>query len=61
MVFTIKAVTQSEMNYLVKNNILRNTKRGYVNDKGFIVGFYRTRTKRYLEDRYVDRARKGMK
>lgn len=59
--FLIKTVTQSEMDYLVKNNILRNTKRGYVNSNGFVVGFYRTRTKRYLEDRYVDMARKSMK
>jgi len=58
MVFTIKTITKNEMNVLVKNGIIRNTRKGFINKSGFVIGYYRTRTKRYIEDKYVDMAKK---
>lgn len=45
------------MKELLQNKIVKNTNRGLVNENGDIVGFYRTRNKRYIEDKYVDMAK----
>lgn len=54
----MKLITKEEMNVLFDKGILRNTNRGIVDRKEYIVGFYRTRNKRYIEDKYVNIARK---
>lgn len=54
----MKEVTKKEMDALVENKVVRNTIKGYVDGKGMVVGFYRTRHKRYIEDKYVDIAKK---
>lgn len=54
----MKEVTKKEMEALIDNKVVRNTIKGFVDAKGTEVGFYRTRHKRYLEDRYVDIAKK---
>lgn len=38
--------------------IIQNSSNGFVSKEGVQVGFYRTRNKRYLEDSYVDIAKK---
>ena len=57
----IKQITKEEVNVLLKNGVLKNTTDGLVNQKGYPTGFYTTRTKKYIEDKYVDIARKLMK
>ena len=56
----MKLITKDEMNVLFDKGYLRNTKRGIVDRRDNVVGFYRTRNKRYIEDRYVGIARKHM-
>lgn len=45
------------MKELIQNKIIQNTNKGLVNENGDIVGFYRTRNKRYIEDKYADMAK----
>lgn len=54
----MKLITKEEMNTLFEKGILRNTKKGIVDRRESNVGFYRTRNKRYIEDKYVAIARK---
>lgn len=54
----MKLITKEEMNVLIKKGYLRNSNRGLVDRHENIVGFYRTRNKRYIEDKYADIARK---
>lgn len=56
-VFIIKIITQKEMNTLLKNGIIKHTARGIVSKDGKPTGFYRTKTNRYIEDKYVDIAK----
>lgn len=59
MVLTkLKEITKKEIETLIENDIIRNTTKGFVGHNGNEIGFYRTRHKRYLEDKYVDIARK---
>ena len=46
------------MELLEKRKIVRNSSKGYVDKFGNVIGFYRTRNKRYIEDKYVDIARR---
>lgn len=57
MVIDIKEISSEHVKMLEKNGIIRNSKKGYINQKGFTVGFYRTRNKRYIEDKYADLAK----
>lgn len=55
----MKEIKLDEMNLLLKNKVIKNTKNGFVNSDGIQVGFYKTcHNKRFLEDRYVDIAKK---
>ena len=54
----LKEISRKELDVLVKNHILSNTHRGLVNHYGNTVGFYKTRNKRYIEDRYADMAKR---
>ena len=54
----LKEITKKEMEALIEKGVIRNSTRGYVKQNGDIVGFYRTRHRRYLEDKYVDIAKK---
>lgn len=47
-----------EMRLLEKNNVIKNTKYGYIDREGNTTGFCRTRHKAYIEDKYVDIAKK---
>lgn len=53
----LKQISQIEMGKLLKHGYVVNTKRGYVTKTGQQVGFYRTKNKRYIEDRYVNLAK----
>lgn len=50
----MKEIKKEAVELLEKRKIIRNSSRGYVDKFGNIIGFYRTRNKRYIEDKYVD-------
>lgn len=53
----IKQISKAQIEKLLKDGVIRNTRRGYVNAKGNHVGYYKTSgggKKRYIEDYYVD-------
>ena len=54
----MKQLTKKEIDALLNAGIIKNSNHGFVDKNGFTVGFYRTRNKRYIEDRYADKARK---
>lgn len=54
----MKFISKKEMELLIKNGILTNSRNGIVDRRGNTVGFYRTRNKRYIEDKYVNIATK---
>lgn len=54
----MKEIKKEAVELLEKKKIIRNSSRGYVDKFGNIVGFYCTRNKRYIEDKYVDIARR---
>lgn len=50
----IKQISKSEIEKLLSEGVIRNTKYGYVNRKRNPVGYYKTcGGKRYIEDKYV--------
>lgn len=60
----IKEITKQEIDLLINKGIISNTNRGYVDNKGNDIGFYRTRgvaKKRYVKDKYVDLLRNSDK
>lgn len=54
----LKEVTKEQMELLMKKGIVRNSSKGFVDKNENQIGFYRTRNKRYIEDKYVDIAKK---
>lgn len=54
----LKEIKKAEMELLKKNNMIHNSGKGYVDKSGNVIGFYRTRNKRYIEDKYVDIAKR---
>lgn len=54
----MKEIKKEAVELLEKRKIIRNSSRGYVDKFGNIIGFYRTRNKRYIEDKYVDIAKR---
>lgn len=54
----MKQISNEEMKKLIGNKYLHNSSKGFVDKNGNTVGFYHTRNKRYIEDRYVDIAKK---
>lgn len=53
----MKQISKEEMNKLFEKKYIFNKSHGIVNRKGKSVGFYRTKSKRYIEDTYVDIAK----
>lgn len=50
----IKQISKNEVEKLLSEGVIRNTKHGYVDRKGEHVGYYKTcGNKRYIEDRFV--------
>ena len=58
MVLKIKTVTKEEINALLKNELIFNTKYGMVDKNGNPTGYYVTRHKIFIEDGLADAARK---
>lgn len=56
-VFIIKIITKKEMDKLLENGIVKQTSRGIFSNDGKPTGFYRTKTNRYIEDKYADIAK----
>ena len=54
----MREISKKEMETLVNEKIIINTNEGYKNKFGNEIGFYRTRNKRYIEDKYVDISRR---
>lgn len=54
----MKEIRKEDIEKLERKDIIHNTNNGYVNKFGNVVGFYRTKNKRYIEDKYADLARK---
>lgn len=54
----MKEIKKEAVELLEKKKIIHNSGRGYVDKFGNVVGFYRTRNKRYIEDKYVDIAKR---
>lgn len=54
----MKEITKEKMKLLVEKKIIHNSSKGYVDTNGDEVGFYRTRNKRYIEDKFADMAKK---
>ena len=42
------------MKKLITTGYVRNSNKGLVDKRGELVSFYRTRNKRYIEDKYAD-------
>ena len=52
----IKNISKNEITKLLSDDVIKNTRHGYVDRKGNHVGYYRTcGGKRYIEDKYLDR------
>ena len=52
----IKQISKTEIEKLLSEGVIRNTRRGYIDRNGNLVGYYRTKgvaKKRYIEDKYV--------
>lgn len=54
----MKEIRKEDIEMLERKNVIHNTSNGYVNKFGKNVGFYKTKNKRYIEDKYVDIAKK---
>lgn len=54
----MKEIKKEAVELLEKKKIIRNFRKGYVDKSGKAVGFYRTRNKRYIEDKYADIAKR---
>ena len=56
----LKEITKQEVQKLIDAGFLRNTRVGYVNEKGYRIGYYKTKgcaKKRYIQDQYADQAK----
>lgn len=54
----MKEIKKTEVEALLKQGIIFNTVQGYLDKRGYRIGYYRTRNKRYIEDKYADIAKR---
>lgn len=54
----MKEIKKETIELLERKRVIRNSGKGYVDKFGNVIGFYRTRNKRYIEDKYVNIANK---
>lgn len=61
----LKEISKKQIEGLIKAGMIRNTHLGYVHTAtGYRIGYYKTKgaaKKRYIEDRYADKAGKLIK
>lgn len=54
----MKEIKKEDVELLISKKIIKNTTKGFVDKNNNQIGFYRTRNRRYIEDKYVDIAKK---
>lgn len=54
----MKEIKKEEIELLQNNKIIFNSNKGFLNQAGNVIGFYKTRNKRYIEDKYANIAEK---
>lgn len=54
----MKEIGKKEMIMLEREKVIFNSDRGYVDKFGNVIGFYRTKNKRYVEDKYANIAKR---
>ena len=54
----LKEITKEGMELLINNKIITQTQRGFVNNKGSLISYTRTKHKRYTMDSYANLASK---
>ena len=54
----MKEIRKEDVELLISKKIIKNTTKGFVDKNENQIGFYRTRNRRYIEDKYVDIAKK---
>ena len=55
----MREIKKEELELLESRRIISNSDKGFVDRSGNVIGFYRTRNKRYIEDKYVDIVKKS--
>ena len=50
----MKEISKEKVEQLINKNIIRNTVSGLVDKNGRAIGYYRTKNKRYIEDKFAD-------
>lgn len=53
----MKQITKEDMNLLLEKNIIQNSHRGMINKQNNCIGYYRSKNKIYIEDKYADIAK----
>ena len=53
----MKEISKEELNALLREGVIRNTRAGIVDRDGEPTGYCKTRHKRYIEDKYADWAK----
>ena len=59
--FIIKPITRKEIELLLKKKIIKNSHKGMVDKNNNLIGYYGTKSKIYIEDKYVNMAQKLLK
>ena len=54
--FYLKQISKEEIQKLLKAGIIRNTNYGYIDQKGRHIGYYKSVHKRWIEDRFANKA-----
>ena len=54
----LDSLRKEDVELLISKKIIKNTTKGFVDKNENKIGFYRTRNRRYIEDKYVDIAKK---
>lgn len=50
----MKEISKDKMQKLIDKHVIRNTVSGFVDRQNRVIGFYRTKNKRYIEDKYAN-------
>lgn len=50
----MKEISKEKVEKLISKNVIRNTVSGLVDKNGRAIGYYRTKNKRYIEDKFAD-------
>lgn len=56
----MKEITKEGMDLLIKKGLIINSKKGFTDKEYNPVGFYRTKNKRYIENKFADFAKRTL-